>query len=278
MGNIANTGSAVTTDVTPQGMILNSQAMNQIMAFADMMANGRCTVPKHLQGNPADCLAITMQSARWNMDPFAVAQKTHIVNGNLGYEAQLVNAVVIANAPIKERLKFKYYGDWDSYITGGLNKKDEVGLGVEVSATFKGESEPRTLKVALALITTRNSPNWKSDPQQQIAYVGTKRWARLYCPEVILGVYTPDEFDETEKPAERSINDAPTYSGGEKQKESLPVYTQEQFNENANSWANAISAGRATPEKIIAMVSSKYDLPQQIREQIETIVDVAEEA
>ncbi|MCP6669387.1 recombinase RecT, partial [Klebsiella pneumoniae] len=34
-----------------------------------------------------------------------------------------------------------------------------------------------------------------------------KRWARLYCPDVILGVYTADEIDERE---ERVINPAQT--------------------------------------------------------------------
>ncbi len=33
-----------------------------------------------------------------------------------------------------------------------------------------------------------------------------KYWARLYCPHVILGVYTPDEI---EQPTEREINPAP---------------------------------------------------------------------
>jgi 3-hydroxymyristoyl/3-hydroxydecanoyl-(acyl carrier protein) dehydratase len=57
------------------------------------MADSKATVPAHLAGKPADCLAVTMQ-AQWGMNPFAVAQKTHVVNGTLGYEAQLVNAVV----------------------------------------------------------------------------------------------------------------------------------------------------------------------------------------
>ena len=45
----------------------------------------------------------------------------------------------------------------------------------------------------------RNSPLWAADPRQQIAYLATKRWARLYCPDVILGVYTPDEVIEREE-------------------------------------------------------------------------------
>jgi hypothetical protein len=43
-----------------------------------------------------------MQAAQWGMNPFAVAQKTHVVNGTLGYEAQLVNAVV-SSCPTKDR-------------------------------------------------------------------------------------------------------------------------------------------------------------------------------
>ncbi len=44
-------------------------------------------------------------------------------------------------------------------------------------------------------------------PRQQLAYLAVKRWARLYCPDVILGVYTADEIDERE---ERVINPAQT--------------------------------------------------------------------
>ncbi|SQC43048.1 recombinase, RecT family [Klebsiella pneumoniae] len=47
---------------------------------------------------------------------------------------------------------------------------------------------------------------WVSNPKQQIAYLGVKYWARLYCPEVILGVYSPDEVEQR---TEREINPAP---------------------------------------------------------------------
>jgi len=56
------------------------------------------------------------------------------------------------------------------------------------------------------VLGTRNSPLWVSKPDQQIAYLGVKYWARLYCPHVILGVYTPDEVEQH---TEREINPAP---------------------------------------------------------------------
>ncbi len=85
--------------------------MNSMMRAAELMAAGRATVPKHLQGNASDCMAVIMQAMQWGMNPFVVAQKTHIVNGALGYEAQLVNAVLQSSGAIKGRFRYEYRGD-----------------------------------------------------------------------------------------------------------------------------------------------------------------------
>lgn len=118
----------------------------------------------------------------------------------------------------------------------------------------------------------RPTDPWKSMPSRMLRHKATIQAGRYAFG--ISGIIDPDEaerYKEAGVIGEKEINPA-------QEPKALPVYTQEQFNENANSWANAISAGKATPEKIIAMVSSKYELPKQIREQIETIADVAEEA
>ena len=154
---------------------------------------------------------------------FAVAQKTFIVgnSGVLGYEAQLVNAVINTMAPTKTVFTLNGLGhgktsldaSWrdkqpeQKYIAPGWNLKDEAGVGVRAWATLKGESEPRELVLMLSQAQVRNSTLWASDPRQQLAYLAVKRWARLYCPDVILGVYTADEIDERE---ERVINPAQT--------------------------------------------------------------------
>ncbi|RYL27182.1 RecT family recombinase [Acinetobacter piscicola] len=178
-------------------IMMNETIMVRIESMAARMATSKITTPKHLQGNEGDCMAIIMQAMQWGMNPYAVAQKTHLVNGTLGYEAQLVNAVITARAPVKERLHFEWYGDWSK-----VNGKDDKSpnLGIRVSATLRGENEPRVIDISMAQVgPVRNSPLWAADPRQQIAYLATKRWARLYCPDVILGVYTPDEVIEREE-------------------------------------------------------------------------------
>lgn len=182
--------------------IFSPEGMDCLVRFATLMADSKATVPVHLAGKPADCLAVTMQAAQWGMNPFAVAQKTHVVNGTLGYEAQLVNAVVSSSNLLATRLNYRWDGDW-SKVNGKSDKSPS--LTVTVSAVLKGEAEPRELTISMAQAGVRNSPLWEQDPRQQLAYLCVKRWARLHAPDVLLGVYTPDELQETAPRVERDI-------------------------------------------------------------------------
>ncbi|MCK6742123.1 recombinase RecT [Enterobacter cloacae] len=191
--------------------IFSPDGMDRLVRFATLMADSKATVPAHLAGKPADCLAVTMQAAQWGMNPFAVAQKTHVVNGTLGYEAQLVNAVVSSSNLLATRLNYRWDGDW-SKVNGKSDKSPN--LTVTVWATLKGESEPRELTISMAQAGVRNSPLWEQDPRQQLAYLCVKRWARLNAPDVLLGVYTPDELQETAPRVERDITPAPATASG----------------------------------------------------------------
>ncbi|HGT2910773.1 TPA: RecT family recombinase [Klebsiella pneumoniae] len=191
--------------------IFSPEGMDRLVRFATLMADSKATVPAHLAGKPADCLAVTMQAAQWGMNPFAVAQKTHVVNGTLGYEAQLVNAVVSSSNLLATRLNYKWDGDW-SKVSGKTDKSPS--LTVTVWATLKGESESRTLTISMAQSGVRNSPLWEQDPRQQLAYLCVKRWARLHAPDVLLGVYTPDELQEAAPRIERDITPPASTAAG----------------------------------------------------------------
>ncbi|MBS0855949.1 recombinase RecT, partial [Tatumella sp. JGM16] len=52
--------------------IFSPSGLQKLQAFAAVMADGKATVPKHLSGNTADCLAIALQAAQWGMNPYAV--------------------------------------------------------------------------------------------------------------------------------------------------------------------------------------------------------------
>ena len=268
-------------------LVLDGDSLDKMMRLAEIMATGRATLPKHFNGNPADCLAVVMQSMQWEMNPFAVAQKTHLVNGVLGYEAQLVNAVITNRAPTLDRLHYEWYGDWTKvigkfvikqgdkgeYRQPGWKMADEEGLGVRVWATFRGEEEPRVLELLLAQARTRNSTLWADDPRQQLAYLATKRWSRLFCPDVILGVYSPDELEETSQPM-RDLTPSRTADTPKQ----LPPYPDSKLDENADKWRAMIGANRTSPEHLLTNLTSKYTVTPEQEERIRALAPIEGEA
>ena len=279
------------TSISATSLITQGDTFIRVMELAAVMAGGVATIPKHLQKNQADCAAVVMQALQWNMNPFAVAQKTHLVNGVLGYEAQLVNAAITSIAPTKNRINFEWFGDWSKIIGNfkeveSRTKKDddghpkkyrvpawdisaEKGLGVRVWATLKGENEPRALELFMTQARTRNSTLWVDDPKQQLAYLAIKRWARLHTPDVILGVYTPDELEQ----AEREINPdfANSKGNGEQDASEIKEYPEEAFLKNFKKWKEAIEKGKATHQQWIDTLSQKGQLTQSQLDRINEV-------
>lgn len=168
------------------GAKIAPQNLGEVVKFAEVMCRADIALPQHLRGNAGACMAVAMQALEWQMSPFAVASKSYAVGGRIAYEAQLIAAVVNTRSGIKGRLRYSYEGEGPSLtctVTGILDGEECVYTSPTVGS-----------------ITTKNSPLWKSDVQQQLGYFSARSWARRHCPEVILGVYDRDEVEEFRGP------------------------------------------------------------------------------
>lgn len=164
------------------GMLLPG-TLSDAVRFAEVMCKADLALPKHLRGNAGACLAITLQALRWEMDPFMVANKTYEVSQRLAYEAQLVAAVVLTRAPIVGRPEYTYTGE-------APTRRCKVTIQMKGGQSLEYETPmSKDIKV-------QNSPLWKADLDQQLGYFAIRSWARRHTPEVLLGVYTPDEAAE----------------------------------------------------------------------------------
>lgn len=161
------------------------ESISDAIEFSAQMAKADL-LPPHLKGKPADCLRVVMQAARWNMDPFSVADKTSIIGGKLNYEGQLVSAVVNSRGNLAKKLNYTFEGEGDKRV-------------LTVSGTIKGEDEPRTITLDVPLARKINKNGQINiNPDQQMCYIGARLWARRHTSELMLGVYTPDEIDPDE--------------------------------------------------------------------------------
>ena len=165
-------------------VMLDDDKMNTLIRVADMMAGSVVSLPKHLQNKPADCLAICMQAAEWRINPFALAQKTHVINGALGYEAQLVNAVLQSTGAVTSRCHYEY-------------RNEGQNVECRVAYVIRGETELTWGEwYAASSVKVKNSPLWATDPKQQLGYLQVKKWARQYCPGAVLGLRTRDDLED----------------------------------------------------------------------------------
>jgi hypothetical protein len=121
------------------------------------------------------------------------------------WEGKLVAAAVENSGAIIGHLDYAFEGSGDT-------------RAIVVSATRRGETNPRTVTVTLKEARTANEM-WKRQPDQQLVYHGARVWARRWTPAVILGVYSREEMgpiieaqivtDEAETPAAPPVQGDP---------------------------------------------------------------------
>lgn len=260
-------------------LVLDSASMDKMLRVADLMASSKVTIPSHFRNSPGDCLAVVMQAMQWGMNPFSIAQKTHLSQGGaLGYEAQLINAVIVGCGALKGQPEFEFIGDWKKilgkveekksekggkYYVPTYTKNDEDGLGVICRATLRGEDKPREITVMLSQCYPRFSTQWATDPQQQITYVSVRKFGRRYAPGAILGVYTKEELD-TSVVVERDMGNAEVVV------ESPAPYSDEKFNANRATWKQIVESGRKTSAELIIFLEAKAPLTDDQKKEINT--------
>ena len=172
--------SVTTTRPGAGALALLPTNMRDAMEIASMMAKAGF-FPKELQ-SPGACLFVVEQAMRWNMSPYAVATEISFPQGKPMFSGKLVAAAIQSSGAIAGRLHYTYSGDGDA-------------RAVTVTGTLRGEAEPLSVDVRLRDARTSNQ-HWAKSPDQMLAYHGARVWARRYCPEVMMGVYAPEEMDE----------------------------------------------------------------------------------
>ena len=237
-------------EFTPREL-LEDNNFDKLWRMAEALANSALSVPKELKGNIGDCMAIVTQAMIWGLNPFAVAQKAHVINGKLGYEAQLVNAVVMQSGAIRGSFSYEYEGD-----------------RCRVGAVLRGDTAITWGEwLSAASVQVKNSPLWKANPKQQMGYLQVKNWARAYCPGALLGIYSTDELE--------AMPDAMPPAAAV---ETLPAYPAADFGKNLPKWRDLVESGRKTAADLLAMLATKASFTEEQRAQILALKVPAAEA
>lgn len=176
--------SAIQTTPTP-----DAQAFALLQRQATLLANSTL-VPKDFQGNIANCSIGLEIANRLRASAFMVIQNIDIIHGRPSFRATFLIAMVNASGRFTP-LQFRMEGD-KANRSCVAHCKDattgEVIEGPEVSmAMAKAEGW-----------STKNGSKWIAMPELMLRYRAAAFFARLYAPDITLGMQTAEELRDVE--------------------------------------------------------------------------------
>jgi len=179
-----------TAELSAGNVWQNKEQFNQLLRVSQMLSQSTI-VPQNYQGKPQDCFIATEMATRMNTSPIFVMQNLYVVKGKPSWAGQACMAMINACGKFKD-VKHVYTGkkgteDRGCYVTATRISDGETVNGTEV-----------TLSLAKAEGWTSNS-KWRNMPEQMLGYRAASFFARMYCPEALMGLQTYEEVIDSEQ-------------------------------------------------------------------------------
>jgi hypothetical protein len=162
-----------------------TQAFELVQRQAKMLS-ASTLVPKEFQGNMGNCAIALNIAKRLGADPFMVIQNIDIIHGRPSFRATFLIAMVNASGRFTP-LQFRMAGEGQSRSCVAWAKDKETGEVVE------GTEITMTMAKAEGW-STKSGSKWLTMPEQMLRYRAAAFFARIYAPDITLGMQTSDEL------------------------------------------------------------------------------------
>jgi len=170
--------------IVPNNVWQDKEQFNQLLRVSQMLSQSSL-VPQNYQGKPQDCFIATEMATRMGISPLFVMQQLAVVKGKPSWSGQACIAMINNCGKFRD-VKHVYTGkkgtdDRGCYVTAVRIADGEQVDGTEVTMTMaKSEGWIANSK-------------WKNMPEQMLGYRAAAFFARMYCPEALMGLQTAEE-------------------------------------------------------------------------------------
>ena len=173
-----------TTQLTTNSVWENKDQFNQLLRAAQMLSQ-TSIIPQSYQNKPQDCFVAIEMANRMGVSPMVVMQNMYVVKGKPSWAGQACTMLINSCGKFKD-VKHIYTGEKGKpnrgcYVTATRISDGSQVDGVEV-----------TMQMAQSEGWTSNS-KWRNMPELMLAYRASAFFARVYCPEAMMGVQTAEE-------------------------------------------------------------------------------------
>lgn len=239
-----------------EGFSLTPKSLDEAMKYADVIAKSS-VIPKDYQGNPGDVLVAMQWGLEVGLPPLQALQNIAVINGRPSLWGDAMIAIVRSHASCEDIVEEFDEQSW----TATCHVK---------RAGSQWQSRRFTWQDAKAAGLADKSGPWKSYPKRMLQMRARAFALRDVFPDALRGLAMAEEAQDI--PAEREVS----ATASEPEPKALPQYPQDSFQANLPKWRDAIQGGKATPDDIIAKVSTKGVLTEDQEQAIRDLANVEE--
>lgn len=177
----------------PQGGFIES--FRESYKLASVFAKSSL-VPQQYQGKTEDCAIAVDMAERMGVTPLMVMQNLYVVKGKPSWSGQACMSFIKAK-----------YGTAEPVYTGQRGT-DTRGCFVRVTKPDGEVIEGAEVTIGMAKAEGwMNNSKWKNMPELMLAYRAAAFFARVYCPEILMGVQVEGEVEDSELPQPQKAPD-----------------------------------------------------------------------
>lgn len=160
---------------------------NQMLRAAQMLSQTNI-IPQSYQGKPQDCFIAVDMATRMNVSPMVVMQNMYVVKGKPSWAGQACTMLINSCGKFRDV----------KHIYTGTKGTDNRGCYVEAVRVSDGETV-QGVEVTISMAKAEgwiSNPKWRNMPDLMLAYRASAFFARVYCPEALMGVQTYEEVED----------------------------------------------------------------------------------
>lgn len=240
-------------DITLSGSaFMNSREYRLAYKMAQTLQQSSM-LPKRYQGNIGDCIIALDMASRLKANPLMVMQNLYVVNGMSAWSGQFVIAMINTSGRFVEPLQFDLKGSGDTLscyaYTKDHNKKVIKGTEITMSMAKKEGWY------------NKSGSKWQTMPEQMIQYRAASFFGRLYCSDLLMGIFTTDEANEIRDAEYSIVDEKPT-----------PIAVDEEIAQKANQQSITFNNSKAVELPEEPEMVEIFDREEPIEEEKEAIL------
>ena len=172
-------------ELAPVTVWTDKKQFDQLLRAANMLSQ-TSIIPATYQGKPQDCFVALEMATRMGVSPLVVMQNMYIVKGKPAWAGQACTMFINSCGKFTQ-VKHVYTGEKGTDSRGCYVTATRISDGIQVNGVEV------TIAMAKAEGWTANT-KWRTMPELMLAYRASAFFARVHCPEALMGVQLADEI------------------------------------------------------------------------------------